>query len=165
MAAAIQFANLARTPAPMSQFQTNYLTHHFIAQLIGMVVWPTRSLHHASHPLTQKTLLPFITGFRADPVFLAQRRKIRRSHRFQSKLNFLFHRFAFSPRHIRPSCSLSRLKSVTYVLNLLCYLCSEPGPGAPSITGKVTRIGARMEQRGRERHRWGNREVETGGST
>src|SRR4030095_10330954 len=71
MAAAIQFANLARTPAPMSQFQTHYLTHHLIAQLLGMVVRPTRSLRHASHPLTQKTLLPFITRFRADPVFLA----------------------------------------------------------------------------------------------
>jgi hypothetical protein len=66
----------------MSQFQTHYLTHHFIPQLIGMVMWPTRSLRHVFHPLTQKTLLPFITRFRADPVFLAQRPKIRRSHRF-----------------------------------------------------------------------------------
>ena len=28
------------------------------------------------------------------------------------------------------------------------------------IEGKVTRVGARMEPRGREQHRWANREVE-----
>jgi len=33
------------------------------------------------------------------------------------------------------------------------------------IEGKVTRVGARMEPRGRERHRWANREVAMGGST
>ena len=34
------------------------------------------------------------------------------------------------------------------------------GYGAPSIEGKVTRVGARMEPRGREQRRWANRELE-----
>ena len=33
------------------------------------------------------------------------------------------------------------------------------------IEGKATRVGARMEPRGREQHRWANREVEMRGST
>jgi hypothetical protein len=37
--------------------------------------------------------------------------------------------------------------------------------GMNDIEGKVTRVGARMEPRGREQHRWENREVEMGGST
>ena len=32
------------------------------------------------------------------------------------------------------------------------------------IEGKVTRVGARMEPRGREQHRWANREVEWAGA-
>jgi hypothetical protein len=40
------------------------------------------------------------------------------------------------------------------------------GPdGIRDIEGKVTRVGARMEPRGRERHGWANREVEMGGRT
>ncbi len=37
--------------------------------------------------------------------------------------------------------------------------------GARDIEGEATRVGVRMEPRGRERHRWENREVEMGGST
>src|SRR5437773_4002560 len=37
--------------------------------------------------------------------------------------------------------------------------------GVSDIEGKVTRAGARMEPRGREQHRWANREVEMRGST
>jgi hypothetical protein len=37
--------------------------------------------------------------------------------------------------------------------------------GISDIEGKATRVGARMEPRGRLRHRWANREVEMGGST
>ena len=32
--------------------------------------------------------------------------------------------------------------------------------GTRAMEGKVTRVGARMEPRGREQHRWANREVE-----
>ena len=36
--------------------------------------------------------------------------------------------------------------------------------GRSDIEGKVARVAARMEPRGRERHRWANRKVEMGGS-
>src|SRR5438046_10412082 len=37
--------------------------------------------------------------------------------------------------------------------------------GVSDIEGKVTRAGARMKPRGREQHRWANREVGMSGST
>src|ERR1700693_4114492 len=73
-----------------------------------------------------KTSLAICIRLGADPILLAQRSKIQRSQRLQCKLSSLIHRFTLFPRHYRSFYSGSALKSVTYVLNLLCYLCPEP---------------------------------------
>src|SRR5438128_8980547 len=114
----------------MRQFQAHHLAYHRFVQLLSVTMGPSRALLHPFNPFTQKTLLPFIPRLGADPILLAERSKIQRPQRLHPKLYSLFHRFILFPRHIRPSSLPSLpLKSVTYVLNLLCYLCSEPGPG------------------------------------
>src|SRR4029077_7414316 len=100
-----------------------------------------RSLSQASESLTQKALLPFVTGLGAYPILLAQRSKIQRPHRLHRKLNSLLHRFTLFPRHGGHSLSLLASKSVTYVLNLQCYLCSEPGPVLASRQDRLRKDG------------------------
>src|SRR5256886_14229349 len=128
MTTQIQFPNLARSTIQMRQLQAHHLAHHFLRQLLRTAPRPARLFFHPAHPIAQKTLLPLVSGLRADPILLAQRPKVQRAHRSQGKLNSLFHRFCSSPRHRTPFSSALCQNSVTYVLNLLCYLCPEPAP-------------------------------------
>jgi hypothetical protein len=45
------------------------------------------------------------------------------------------------------------------------YNLQNGAAGISDIEGKATRVGARTEPPGRERHRWANREVDMSGST
>src|SRR5438874_896503 len=163
MTTQIQFPNLARSPIQMCQLQAHHLAHHFLRQLLRTAPRPARLFFHPANPIAQKTLLPLVSGLRADPILLAQRPKVQRAHRSQGKLNSLFHRFCSSPRHRAPSSSALCQNSVTYVLNLLCYLCPEPAPchdravtraiRAETIEADVLRRGSRKEcERLRSRH-------------
>src|SRR6266481_7299676 len=92
-----------------------------------MAFRPPRFFFHPGQTFTPKTLLPLVARLGADSIFLAESAKIERPHRSHCKLHSLFHRFTFLPRHaeVLPHHTT---KSVTYVLNLSCYLCSEPAP-------------------------------------
>src|SRR5438105_14161834 len=92
-----------------------------------------RFLCHPGQSFAPKTLFPLVPRLGADSVLLTQRSKIERLHGSHCKLHTLLHRFTFLPWHaeVLPHHTT---KSVTYVVNLLCYLCSEP---APLITGAV----------------------------
>src|SRR5438094_10472470 len=92
-----------------------------------MTFRPPRFLCHPGQSFAPKTLFPLVPRLGADSVLLTQRSKIERLHRSHRKLHSLFHRFTFF--HGMPRFYLTTPpKSVTYVLNLLCYLCSEPAP-------------------------------------
>src|SRR5882724_5133869 len=136
MTTQIQFPNLARSPAQMCQLQAHYLAQLFLRQLLRSVSRTARLFFHPAHPVAQKALLPFVSGLCADPILLAQRPKVQRLHRSQGKLNSLFHRFCFLPRHRAPFSSSLPQNSVTYVLNLLCYLSPEPAP--TTLAGRHT---------------------------
>src|SRR5204863_817639 len=69
---------------------------------------------------------PLVARLGADSIFLAESAKIERPHRSHCKLHSLSHKFTFSSTVCRGFTPPP--KSVTYVLNLLCYLCSEPAP-------------------------------------
>src|SRR5258708_26038179 len=71
---------------------------------------------------------PLVARLGADPVFVAQSSKVLRLHGFHRKLNSLVHRFIIFPGH--PAAYRLPLAplSVTYVLNLIRYPCSEPAP-------------------------------------
>src|SRR2546430_16990598 len=87
---------------------------------------PPRFFFHPGQTFTPKTLLPLVARLGADSIFLAESAKIERPHRSHCKLHSLSHKFTFSSTVCRGFTPPP--KSVTYVLNLLCYLCSEPAP-------------------------------------
>src|SRR5258708_21880725 len=95
-----------------------------------MAMGPARFFFHSPHPKAQETLLPFIARLSTDPIFQAQRPKVLRPQRSQHKLYSLLHRFTLLPGHERASFTALCPKSVTYVLNLEGYRCSEPAPFA-----------------------------------
>src|SRR5437016_2245435 len=94
-----------------------------------MTFRPPRFLCHPGQSFAPKTLFPLVPRLGADSVLLTQRSKIERLHRSERKLGSLFHRSTFLPWHVEV-LRRHTTKSVTYVLNLLCYLCSEPAPAA-----------------------------------
>ena len=74
----------------------------------------------------KQSLLPFVAGFRAYGIFLAQSPEVVSCKRFERKFGSLIHDVVGMPRH---PASLARVdQSVTYVLNQMCYLCLEPAP-------------------------------------
>src|SRR5882724_2408233 len=117
MLAKVQFPNLARPPGHVRQLQTHNLTHFLFGQLLGMTLRPARLLLHAPNSLAQKTLLPLIPSLGANPILLTERSKIERPHRFQRKLDSLFHRFNFLPWHA---------EVLPHHTTPKCYLCPEP---------------------------------------
>src|SRR6202011_2596237 len=90
---------------------------------------PPRFFHHSIGSIAHKPRLPLIASLGADPVLPTQCSKVSSSHRFAAKLKSLIHRLPLFPGHWPDlSHQLPAHQSVTYVLNLLCYLCSEPVP-------------------------------------
>src|SRR4249919_4304506 len=98
----IQLPDLAWSPRPMRQFQTHDLAYFFLRQLPRMALGSPRLLGHPFQTLPDKALLPLVAGLGADPIFLAERPKIERPNCLQRKLDSLFHRFTFFPRHRAP---------------------------------------------------------------
>ena len=126
--APIQLPDLLGSPMPMRLLKTDNLTDHRFTQLIGMAARSPRGFRHPGYPLLKKPLAPLVPRLGTDPILGTQRSEVLRPQRFHRKLNPQIHRFFRFPRHPQAYRLGPASRSVTYVLNLLCYPCSEPAP-------------------------------------
>src|SRR5882724_12994942 len=122
----------------MRQLQTHYFAHFLLWQLLGMALRPPRFLCHPGQTFAPKTLPPLVSRLGADSVLLTHARKLSvcialNANSIRSSIGSLF--FHGMPRFYLTTPP----KSVTYVLNLLCYLCSEPAPPSPSLHSSTAR--------------------------
>ena len=124
----IQFPNLARSPVWVGLFEAHDLADDGFGQFVGQVFGSARLLGHARQTVLQQPLLPLVAGLGADPIFGAQGPKVLCAQRLHRKLHPLIHRSILFPRHPAAYPLQAPRLSVTYVLNLMCYRCSEPAP-------------------------------------
>jgi hypothetical protein len=106
----------------ISETLQTYLDRYVIEYLFGKGVRPL-----AAVTMLLETLHPLVAGLGTDPILAAQRAKVVASQTLSSQTP-LSGSSRLSPSTASTPFSKTCQRSVTYVLNLMCYPCIEPGP-------------------------------------